>query len=109
MAYPGGTHCIDERVAKVIRENTGVKYARTTTSTFNFDLQDDLIMFNPTVYHHMEWDKMEELAKEFIDKYFELRAPMKRKLEEILKQAREQGYVETYTGRPCNLQPQEPK
>ena len=66
MAYPGGTHCIDERVAKLIRENTGVKYARTTTSTFNFDLQDDLYMFNPTVYHHMEWDKMEELAKEFI-------------------------------------------
>jgi len=66
MAYPGGTHCIDERVARVIRENTGVKYARTTTSTYNFDLKEDLIMFNPTVYHHAEWDKMEELAKEFI-------------------------------------------
>lgn len=38
-------------------------------------------------------------AKQFIDRYFELRAPMKRKLEEILKQAREQGYVETYYGR----------
>lgn len=38
-------------------------------------------------------------AKEFINKYFELRAPIKRKLEEILKQAREQGYVETYYGR----------
>ncbi len=38
-------------------------------------------------------------AKEFIDNYFELRAPIKRKLEEILKQARECGYVETYYGR----------
>ena len=38
-------------------------------------------------------------AKAFIDKYFELRAPIKRKLEEILKQARELGYVETYYGR----------
>ena len=38
-------------------------------------------------------------AKEFIDNYFELRAPIKRKLEEILKQARERGYVETYYGR----------
>ena len=38
-------------------------------------------------------------AKGFIDNYFELRAPIKRKLEEILKQAREQGYVETYYGR----------
>ena len=38
-------------------------------------------------------------AKQFIDNYFELRAPIKRKLEEILKQAREQGYVETFYGR----------
>lgn len=38
-------------------------------------------------------------AKDFIDKYFELRAPIKRKLEEYLTQAREEGYVETYYGR----------
>ncbi len=38
-------------------------------------------------------------AKKFIDNYFELRAPIKRKLEEILRQAREEGYVETYYGR----------
>lgn len=38
-------------------------------------------------------------AKAFIERYFELRAPVKRKLEEILKQAREQGYVETFYGR----------
>jgi len=66
MAYPGGTHCIDERVARLIREHTGVKYARTTTSTFNFEPQEDLIWFNPTVYHHREWDEMFRLAEEFI-------------------------------------------
>lgn len=38
-------------------------------------------------------------AKEFIDKYFELRAPMKKKLEEFLKQARDEGFVETLYGR----------
>lgn len=38
-------------------------------------------------------------AKSFIDNYFSLRAPIKRKLEEILQQAREMGYVETYYGR----------
>ena len=38
-------------------------------------------------------------AKAFIDRYFELRVPIKRKLEEILKQAREMGYVETFFGR----------
>jgi len=38
-------------------------------------------------------------AKAFIDRYFELRAPIKQKLAEILKQAREKGYVETFYGR----------
>ena len=38
-------------------------------------------------------------AKEFIDNYFELRAPIKKYLDATLKQARENGYVETYYGR----------
>ncbi|MBR3256138.1 DNA polymerase I [Candidatus Saccharibacteria bacterium] len=38
-------------------------------------------------------------AKDFIDNYFKLRAPIKQKLEEILTQAKEKGYVETYYGR----------
>ncbi len=38
-------------------------------------------------------------AKVFIDNYFKLRAPIKQKLESILRQAREEGYVETYYGR----------
>ncbi len=38
-------------------------------------------------------------AKNFIDNYFKLRSPIKQKLEEILKHAREQGYVETFYGR----------
>lgn len=38
-------------------------------------------------------------ARAFIDRYFELRAPIKKKLDEILTQAREKGYVETLFGR----------
>ncbi|MBQ6593732.1 hypothetical protein IJI00_01505 [Candidatus Saccharibacteria bacterium] len=38
-------------------------------------------------------------AKRFIDNYFALRAPIKRHLDTILRQAREQGFVETYYGR----------
>ena len=38
-------------------------------------------------------------AKQFIDNYFKLRAPIKEKLDQILRQAREEGYVETYYGR----------
>lgn len=67
MAYPGGGVNNDERVAKLIRENTDIKYARTITSTHNFDIQSDLFRFNPTVYHHGEFDKMFELAEKFIN------------------------------------------
>ena len=66
MAYPGGSHLVSDHVADLIRENTGIRYARTTTSSHSFDLQEDLILFNPTVYHHTEWDKLYELADQFI-------------------------------------------
>ena len=38
-------------------------------------------------------------AKQFIENYFALRAPIKNYLDYVLKQAREEGYVETYYGR----------
>lgn len=52
MAYPGGGVNFDLRVADIIAKNTGVKYARTTVSTFNFKLQKDLYIFAPTVHHN---------------------------------------------------------
>lgn len=38
-------------------------------------------------------------AQNFINNYFVLRAPIKQKLEDILRKAREDGYVETFYGR----------
>lgn len=38
-------------------------------------------------------------AKIFIDNYFKLRAPIRQKLDAILRQAREEGFVETFYGR----------
>ena len=67
MAYPGGTSFMDDRVKSVIEKRTCIKYARTTTSTFSFDLQDDLLAFNPTVYQHVDWDAMFELGQDFIE------------------------------------------
>ncbi len=52
MAYPGGGVNFDLRVADVIARSTGVKYARTTVHTFDFELQTDLFVFNPTVHHN---------------------------------------------------------
>ncbi len=66
MAYPCGGVNNDDRVASIIKSNTGVKYARTIASTHSFRLQSNLYRFNPTV-HHEEWDKLQELVREFVD------------------------------------------
>lgn len=67
MAYPCGGVNHDARVMKLIRENTGIRYARGIESSHSFDLQSDLLDFKPTVYQHGEFDKTFELAKQFIE------------------------------------------
>ena len=66
MAYPCGGACYDDRVSSIIGAYTGVKYSRTTNSTFSFEPQTNLLQFHPTVYHHREWDKMFELGEQFL-------------------------------------------
>ena len=66
MAYPCGGVNNDDRVAKIIKENTGVQYSRTITSTGSFDLQDNLYRFNPTVFH-VNFDEMVQLGKKFLE------------------------------------------
>lgn len=64
MAYPMGA--VDDRVIELIGKYTGVKYSRTTKSTYNFEPQSELLRFNPTL-RHTEWDKMFELGEKFIN------------------------------------------
>ena len=66
MAYPGGGVNNDDRVAEVIKNHTGVKYCRTTTTTDNFDVQENLYRFNPTAFH-LDFDKLMTLGQQFID------------------------------------------
>ncbi len=67
MAYPGGQRPMyDERVKGLIARRTGIRYARTTTSTHDFLPQSDLLEFKPSVYHHREWDEMFRLGEEFL-------------------------------------------
>lgn len=65
MAYPCGGTNHNERVAKVIAENTGIKYARTIVSTQSTAPQSDLYRFHPTC--HVEWDGLFPLAKAFLE------------------------------------------
>ena len=64
FAYPGGSH--DARVADILARKTGIRYARTVTSTHSFDEQTNLLEFNPTVYHHVEWDRLFALGEQFL-------------------------------------------
>lgn len=66
MAYPGGGVNNDDRVAEIIRQHTGIQYARTITSSHSFAPQSNLYRFCPTVYHHGEFDQMFSLAEEFL-------------------------------------------
>ncbi len=66
MAYPCGGVNNDDRVADIIKNSTGVKYSRTITDTHNFDLQDNLFRFNPSVYH-LDFDILMELGQKFVD------------------------------------------
>ena len=66
MAYPCGGVNNDDRVAKIIKENTGVKYSRTITSTGNFERQGNLFRFNPSV-HWVNFGDMMRLGKEFLE------------------------------------------
>lgn len=66
MAYPcGGKNC-DERVSELVKNNTGVKYARTIVSTFSFAPQKELYRFDPSVYFFREMDEMFRMGEEFL-------------------------------------------
>ena len=66
MAYPCGGVNNDDRVAEIIRDNTGVGFARGLESTYNFDLQENLLRFKPTVYY------IEGCLDEVVDKFLAL-------------------------------------
>ena len=63
MAYPCGPN--DDRCASIIREHTGVKYARTVTDTDSFAPQTYLHRFNPNSYH-LNFDRLDALADRFL-------------------------------------------
>ena len=67
MAYPCGGVNNDDRVAEIIKNSTGVKYSRTITNTDSFDIQENLYRFNPNVYHILEFDRLMEMGRRFVE------------------------------------------
>ncbi len=66
FAYPGQASNYDSRVAEIIREYTHIKYARTKSCSFDFDMPNDLFKIKPTV-SHLDFTRMVTLAKSFIE------------------------------------------
>lgn len=64
FAYPYGA--ANERVAHILKTQTGIKYARTVESSRNFAKQSDLILFKPTEYF-MNTESLFSLAEAFLN------------------------------------------
>ncbi len=64
FAYPGGDY--DTRTSTIIKERTGVKYARTINSNHLLEPQENLFEFKPTC-HHDDWDFLFRMGEDFLD------------------------------------------
>lgn len=61
MAYAFGDY--PDKAVEYLK-GIGIKYGRTTNGTHSFDIQTDLLRFNPTCHHNDE--KLTELCEKFI-------------------------------------------
>lgn len=67
MAYPCGGVNYDDRVVNLIREHTGVKYARNIQVTDSFDPQTDLFRYHPTLHHVSNAPRRAKRTRDFIE------------------------------------------
>lgn len=67
FAYPGGGINCNQRIADIIKNNTAIKYARTTAVTYDFEPYNDLYQYKGTLYHHENWDQLFDMGKNFLE------------------------------------------
>ena len=67
FAYPCGGVNHDDRVVKLIQENTGIQYARTILRNDSFDPQEDLLRFKPNTHHLNDPQRIEEITRRFVE------------------------------------------
>jgi DNA polymerase-1 len=102
----------DERLVKDFNDNVDI-HTKTASEAFHVPYSEVTkqqrraakvinfgVLYGMSVRGLADAAKMDfSEAKKFIDNYFILRAPIKKYLERVLAQARNEGYVETYFGR----------
>lgn len=67
MAYSCGGLNHDDRVVRLIQENTGIKYARTGKKIDSFDPQVDLFRFKPNLSHISDMERTNRLVQQFLE------------------------------------------
>ena len=66
FAYPCGGTNFDHRVSEIIKNDTGIKYARTIRSCEHFGSRENVFEYDPTV-HSANFERLFALADKFID------------------------------------------
>ena len=67
MAYPGGGMNNNDRVARLIKNHTGIRYARTISLGYSFLPQEDLHRYKPTAFH-LDFTDNYRLADDFFNR-----------------------------------------
>ena len=67
MAYPGGGMNNNDRVARLVKNHTGIKYARTISLGYSFLPQPDLYRYKPTAFH-LDFADNYRLAADFFER-----------------------------------------
>lgn len=67
FAYPCGGVNSNKAVGEIIKTRTGADFARTIVHSYNFDLQNNLYLFKPTVSLAKNKEKTLELCENFLE------------------------------------------
>ncbi len=67
FAYPCGGINSNNVVANLIKNNTGVEYARTIVHSYDFAIQKDMFMFKPTLSLTKNKEKLLDMADDFLN------------------------------------------
>lgn len=66
LAYPHGTSFINDHIAQLVKEKTGIRYARTTSSSYTFAPEPDLYQLGAST-PSVHLDKMFAMGEEFVN------------------------------------------
>ena len=67
FAYPCGGINSNRVVADIIKNNTGINFARTIVHSYSFDLPKDLFLLKPTASLTKDKEKLLDLCHQFLD------------------------------------------